>query len=98
MDFVVGLPLTSHRHDAIMAIVDKLNKTTHFILVRETYDVVDVTQFFINEIVHLHGFPKNIISNRDAQFMSRFCTSLQSTLGTWLNLSTTYHPETDGQT
>ena len=43
MEFVVGLPLTSHRHDAIMVIVDKLTKTAHFIPIKETYDVLDVT-------------------------------------------------------
>ena len=42
MDFVVGLPLTSHRHNAILLIVDKLTKSAHFIPVRDTYDVTDV--------------------------------------------------------
>ena len=98
MDFMVGLPLTSHRHDSIMVIVDKLTKTAHFIPVKETYDVTDVTRVFINEVVRLHGFPKKIISDRDSRFTSRFWTSLQSALGTQLNLSTAYHPETDGQT
>ena len=43
MDFVVGFPLTSHRHDVIMVGVDKLTKTTHFIQVKENYDVSDVS-------------------------------------------------------
>jgi len=42
MDFFVGLPLTSQRHNAILVIVDKLTKSAHFIPVRDTYDVTDV--------------------------------------------------------
>jgi hypothetical protein len=42
MDYVVGLPLTSHIHNGILVIVDKLTKSAHFISVRDTYDVIDV--------------------------------------------------------
>jgi hypothetical protein len=98
MDFVVGLPLTSHRHNDILVIVDKLTKIAHFIPIKDTYDVTDVARMFISEVIHLHGLPKKIISDRDSQFTSRFWTSLQSMLGTQLNLSTTYHPETNGKT
>ena len=98
MDFVVGLPLTSSRHNAILVVVDKLTKSAHFIPVRDTYDVTDVARVFINEIVRLHGVPKKIISDRDPKFTSRFWTSMQSALGTEMNLSSFYHPKTDGQT
>jgi transposase InsO family protein len=98
MDFVVGLPLTSHRHNSILVIVDKLTKSAHFIPVRDTYDVTYVARVFISKVIRLQGIPKKIISDRDSRFTSRFWTSLQSALGTQLNLSTTYHPETDGQT
>jgi transposase InsO family protein len=98
MDFFVGLPLTSHRHNVILVIVDKLTKSAHFILVRDTYDVTDVARVFVSEVIRLHGIPKKIISDRDSRFTSRFWTSLQSALGNQLNLSTTYHLETDGQT
>jgi hypothetical protein len=97
MDFVVGFPLTSHRHNAILVIVDKLTKSAHFILVRDTYDVTDVAHVFVSEVIRLHRIPKKIISDRDSRFTSRFWTSLQSTLGTQLNLSIAYHPEIYGQ-
>jgi hypothetical protein len=98
MDFFVGLSLKPHRHNAILVIVDKLTKSAHFILVRDTYDVTDVVHVFVSEVIHLHGIPKNIISDRGSRFTSRFWTSLQSMLRTQLNLSTTYHPKTDGKT
>jgi hypothetical protein len=98
MDFVVGLSFTSHRHNAILVIVDKLTKSAHFIPVRDTYDVTDVARVFVSEVIRFHGIPKKIISDRDSRFTSRFWTSLRSTLGTQLNLRTDYHPETDGKT
>jgi hypothetical protein len=96
VDFVVGLPLASHKHNAILVIVDKLTKSAHFIPVRDTYDVTDVERVFVREVIHFHRIPKKIILDRDSRFTSRFWTSLQSTLGNQLNLSTTYHPETYG--
>ena len=98
MDFIVRLPLTQQKHNAILVVVDKLTKNTHFIPVRDIYEVADVARVFINEIIRFHGVPKKIISDRDPRFASRFWTCMQSALGTQLNLSTAYHPETDGQT
>jgi hypothetical protein len=85
MDFVVGLPLTSHIHNAILVIVDKLIESAHFIPVRDTYDVTDVAHDVISEVICLHGFPKKIISYMDSQFTFMFWPSLQSTPGTQLN-------------
>ena len=52
---------------------------------------------YVKEIVRLHGLPLSIVSDRDPRFTSRFWKELQSTLGTKLKLSTTFHPQTDGQ-
>jgi hypothetical protein len=98
MDFFVGFSLTSHRHNAILVIVDKLTKIAHFILVRDTYEVTDVASVFVSEVICLHRIPKKIISDRDSRFTLRFWTSLSSALRMQLNLSTAYHPETDGKT
>eukprot|EP00253_Pinus_taeda_P020960 PITA_20960 len=93
-----GFPLTSQRHNVIFVIVDKLTKSSHFILARDIYDVTDVAGVFISEVIRQHGLPTKIIFDRDSRFTSRFWISLQSTLGTQLNLSTAYHLEKDGQT
>jgi hypothetical protein len=98
MDFIVGLPLTARRHDSIFVVVDTLTKSAHFIPVRTTYQAPDIARVFISEIVRLHGVPKKIISDRGSVFTGRFWMSFQEALGTQLNFSTVYHPETDGQT
>ncbi|GJZ56850.1 reverse transcriptase domain-containing protein [Tanacetum coccineum] len=56
-----------------------------------------LTRLYIKEIVSRHGVPISIISDRDSYFTSRFWQSMQSSLGTQLDMSTAYHPETDGQ-
>jgi hypothetical protein len=48
MDFFVGFPLTSHKQNSILLIVDKLTKSAHFIPVRDTYDVTTVARMFIS--------------------------------------------------
>jgi hypothetical protein len=96
MDFIVGFPMMSRRHDSILVVVDTLTKSAHFIPVKNTYQAPEITRFFINEIVRLHGILKKIISDRGSVFMGRFWTSFQEALGTQLNFSTTYHLETDG--
>ncbi|GKA02081.1 hypothetical protein Tco_0674746 [Tanacetum coccineum] len=97
MDFVTKLPKTSSRHDTIWVIVDRLTKSAHFIPTKETDSMESLTRLYINEIVSRNGVPISIISDRDSRFTSRFWQSMQSALGTQLDMSTAYHPQTDGQ-
>ncbi|GJW19384.1 putative reverse transcriptase domain-containing protein [Tanacetum coccineum] len=97
MDFVSKLPKTSIGHDTIWVIVDRLTKSAHFIPIRATDSMETLTRLYIKEIVSRHGVPISIISDRDSHFTSRFWQSLQNALGTQLDMSTAYHPETDGQ-
>ncbi|GJR22871.1 putative reverse transcriptase domain-containing protein [Tanacetum coccineum] len=97
MDFVTKLPKTSTGHDAIWVIVDRLTKSAHFIPIRATDSMETLTRLYIKEIVSRHGVPISIISDHDSHFTSRFWQSLQNALGTQLDMSTAYHPETDGQ-
>ncbi|KAI3758645.1 hypothetical protein L6452_06213 [Arctium lappa] len=98
MDFITKLPRTRKGHDAIWVIVDRLTKSAHFLPIRGDYKMERLAQMYIDEIVSRHGVPVSIISDRDSRFTSRFWQSLQKALGTRLDLSTTYHPQTDGQT
>ncbi|GJX02949.1 putative reverse transcriptase domain-containing protein [Tanacetum coccineum] len=97
MDFITKLPKTSNGHDTIWVIVDRLTKSAHFIPTRETDSMETLTRLYIKEIVSRHGVPISIISDRASHFMSRFWQSLKSALGTQLDMSMAYHPETDGQ-
>ncbi|KAI5318050.1 hypothetical protein L3X38_037758 [Prunus dulcis] len=94
MDFVFKLPCTSKGHDGISVIVDRLTKSAHFLPIKETYSLSKLAKLFLNEIVRLHGAP---VSDRDARFTSRFWRCLQEAMGTKLQFSTAFHPQTDGQ-
>ncbi|GJV65325.1 putative reverse transcriptase domain-containing protein [Tanacetum coccineum] len=97
MDFVTKLPRTSSGHDTIWVIVDRLTKSAYFLPMREDYKMERLARLYLNEIVARHGVPILIISDRDSCFTSRFWQSMQEALGTRLDMSTAYHPQTDGQ-
>ncbi|KAK8665349.1 hypothetical protein V6N13_005519 [Hibiscus sabdariffa] len=97
MDFVTGLPLTPSKKDSVWVVADRLTKSAHFIPVRTNYTVDKLAKLYISEIVRLHGVPLSIISDRDPKLTSRFWQALHDALGTNLNFSTAFHPQTDGQ-
>ncbi|KAD5960467.1 hypothetical protein E3N88_11939 [Mikania micrantha] len=97
MDFITKLPRTPRGYDSIWVIVDRLTKSAHFLPIREDYKMEKLSTLYINEIIARHGTPTSIISDRDSRFTSRFWQSLQKALGTRVNLSTAYHPQTNGQ-
>jgi len=98
MDFVVQLPKTTKKHDAIVVFVEKLSKRTYFIPTTTDVTAPQVAEIFFNTIFKNHGLPKVIISDRDPKFTSRFWKALFEKLGTKLAMSTSHHPQTDGQT
>ncbi|GJZ16748.1 putative nucleotidyltransferase, ribonuclease H [Tanacetum coccineum] len=97
MDFITKLPKTAAGFDSIWVIVDRLTKSAHFLPMRETDSTEKLTRLYMKEIVARHGIPVSIISDRDSHFTSRVWQSLHKALGTQLDLSTAYHPQTDGQ-
>ncbi|GJT30449.1 putative reverse transcriptase domain-containing protein [Tanacetum coccineum] len=97
MDFVTKLLRTSSGHDTIWVIVDRLTKSAHFLPMREDYKMDILARLYLNEIVTRHIVPISIISDHDRRFTSRFWQSMQEALGTWLDMSTAYHPQTDSQ-
>ncbi|KAK1666722.1 hypothetical protein QYE76_054881 [Lolium multiflorum] len=98
MDFVTGLPMTSKKKDMIWVIVDRLTKSAHFIAVNTKDTAEKLVDIYVKEIVSKHGVPKKIVSDRGSIFTSAFWKQLQEALGTKLDFSTAYHPQTGGQT
>jgi hypothetical protein len=98
MDFIIELPRSTKKNDAIMVVVDKLSKSAHFFPVKSTCKEIDIANIFMKEIFRLHGMPREIISDRDTKFTSIFWKSLIAGLETKLLFSTAYHPQTNGQT
>ncbi|KAL0549074.1 hypothetical protein IC582_013554 [Cucumis melo] len=98
MDFITGLPRTLRGFTVIWVVVDKLTKSTHFVPGKSTYTASKWAQLYMSEIVRLHGVPVSIVSDRDARFTSKFWKGLQTAMGTRLDFSTAFHPQTDGQT
>ena len=81
-----------------MVVVEKLSKEAHFIPVKKTHKVANITDIFMKEIIQLHEILKVIIFYRDPKFTGNFWKSLFKGLDTKLNFSTAYHPKMDGQT
>ena len=97
MDFIVSLP-ESNNYTAILVIVDRLTKMSHFIPTTNNVDAPQTAQLFFDHIYRYHGLPSDIISDRGSIFTSTFWNELMKLLNVKLNLSTPYHPQTDGQT
>ena len=98
MDFITGLPRTKAGYDAILVVVDRLTKWGYFIPTCTTVDAKETARLFHDVVFSRHGMPKRIISDRDTRFTSHFWQAFFGVMGTSLAMSTSYHPQTDGQT
>ncbi|KAJ0909643.1 putative nucleotidyltransferase, Ribonuclease H [Helianthus annuus] len=97
MDFVEGLPKSGNK-EVIWVVVDRLSKGAHFVALQHPFTAVDVAQMYLDHIYRLHGPPKSIVSDRDKVFVSRFWKELLLLQGVEQQMSSSYHPQTDGQT
>ncbi|XP_073121549.1 uncharacterized protein [Henckelia pumila] len=76
---------------------ERLSKSAHFLTYNHEFTFDRIARLYIQEIMRIHGVPLSIISDRDPRLTSWFWGSFQRVLGTTMSLSTTYHPEIDGQ-
>nr|GEW24238.1 putative reverse transcriptase domain-containing protein [Tanacetum cinerariifolium] len=97
MDFFTKLPKSSQGYNTIWVIVDRLTKSAIFTPIRETGPMDKLARIYLKEVATRHGIHVSIISDCDPRFASTFWRSLQNALGTRLDMSTAYHPKTEGQ-
>jgi hypothetical protein len=97
LNFIEGLP-KSKTFDTILVVIDKFSKYGHFIPLSHPYTALSVAQLYLNNVYKLHGLPNVIISDRDRIFTSAVWQELFKLTDTTLNMSSSYHPQTDGQT
>lgn len=97
MDFIEGLP-QSGQYNCLLVVVDRFSKYGHFIPLAHPYTAAKVASLFVDFVFKLHSLPESIVSDRDPVFTSHFWRDLFKVVGTQLNMSTAYHPASDGQT
>ena len=97
MDFITNLP-HSKRYTVVLIVVDRYSKYAHFRPLPTAHMASQVADLFCSMVICLHGVPRSIISDRDPLFTSKFWRKIFELMGTKLRMSTTYHPQMDGQT
>jgi hypothetical protein len=97
MDFMVSLP-PSKGFDAIMVVVDRFSKMAHFIPTKYSATTHETGRLFFTHVFKHHGLPKDIVSNRDLKFTSKFWRAFWKRMGSELKMNISFHPQTDGQT
>ena len=97
MDFIISLP-ESQNYTGIFVVVDRLTKYAHFVAYESPANAEYVAKLFFANVFKYHGLPREIISDRDSCFTGKFWSTLFALMGTNLKFSSSYHPQTDGQT
>ncbi|PKI34768.1 hypothetical protein CRG98_044835 [Punica granatum] len=83
--------------EVLFVVVDRCTKYAHFMALAHPYTASRVAQTFLDNVFKLHGMLESIVSDRDPVFFSRFWQDLFRLQGVELLASSTYHPQTDGQ-
>jgi hypothetical protein len=91
IDFITKFPRMTKKHDSIVVVVDKLTKSSHFVLVKTTHTSTNIAEIYMREIARFHGIPRTIVSDKDTKFTSNLWKGLFKGFGTNMNFSTTYH-------
>ena len=97
MDFAVDLPLTATGNDSIVVFVDRFSKMIRLAPTTKTVTAPQLAEVYRDTVFKIHGLPDSIVSDRDPKLDSDFWRELQRTLSTSLKMSTSQHPQTDGQ-
>lgn len=98
LDFVGPLVRTKDYYDAVLVVVDKFSKMAHFIPTTMKVTATKAAKLLIDNVFKLHGLPSSLISDRDPRFTAGLWREVFRAWGTKLSMSSSYHPQTDGQT
>eukprot|EP00877_Chromochloris_zofingiensis_P003160 jgi/Chrzof1/12845/Cz07g09130.t1 len=99
LDLVTCMPKTQRGNDTVVVFVDRLSKMVHFhACTQQGTDAVAMAHIFIEQVYRLHGVPKEFVSDIDPRFTGEYWAEVCKLLGTKRALSSSYHPQTDGQT
>ena len=96
-DFITDLPL-SHSFDAILTVVDQFSKEVELIPCTKTCLALDTAKLFMHNMWKHHGLPRSITSNWGPQFAAQVMQEINKALSISTKLSTSFHPQMDGQT
>ena len=96
VDFITKLPVVAGK-DVILVVYDRLSKMTYFVATMEGTSVEGLARLFRDNVWKLHGLPESVVSDRGPQFAAELTKELNRMLGIKTKLSTTFHPQTDGQ-
>ncbi|KAG8935233.1 hypothetical protein FRC01_005489 [Tulasnella sp. 417] len=97
IDMIVKLPI-SNGFDSILVIVDLYSKMGHFVPCHESMSSEELALLFLQHVFRYHGLPDTVTSDRGSTFVSEFTHRLYGLLGISARHSTSYHPQTNGQT
>jgi len=94
---VEGLPKVEG-FSVILVVVDRFTKYAHFMALKHQFTALSVAKVLYDNVIKLHGMPQSMVSDRDKVFTSTVWSELFKMEGVQLKYSTSYHPQTDGQT
>ena len=98
LDFITGLTQTKQGNDAILTVVDRLTKMVHLIPTTTTCSSAQFAKLLRDHVISKHGVPKDIVSDRDPRFTGKFWEEVTKHLNIHRSMSTSFHPQTDGNT
>ena len=97
VDFITKLPVVAKK-DAVLVVCNRLSKIIHFVATTEGTSAEGLARLFQDNVWKLHRLPESVMSDRGPQFVVELTKELNRMLGIKTKLSTTFHPQTDGQT
>lgn len=97
VDFVTGLP-PSKGNTVVLTVVDRFSKMAHFVPLPKLPSAKEMASLMAQHVFRIHGFPRDIVSDRGPQFTAKFWAEFCKLLGVTVSLSSGFHPQSNGQT